>query len=135
MESKIISQKKNPLLKREEFVLEIVSESNPTKEQIVETVGKANELTVVKKISGNYGQAKFHTDVVVYDSVEAKDAVEIVPQKVRKKLEEDKKKAEEEKKKAEEAAEAEKKKAEEEKAAEEKPVETVEENKSEEKSE
>ncbi|MCK5321402.1 hypothetical protein KAJ38_02385 [Candidatus Pacearchaeota archaeon] len=113
MESKIIKQEKNPFLEREEIVMEVISEVAPNSEEIKTLVGKDADLTVVKKIQGNFGKNVFVVDVVVYDNIEAKKKIETVPQKVRKKMEADrkseeaaKKKAEDEAKKAEEEAKA-----------------------------
>ncbi len=142
MENKIIKQEKNPFLQREELLLEITSESAPSEAEAKEQIGKDEALTVVKKINTNFGRQTFLVEAVIYDNAEAKEKVETIPQKVRKKMEADKKAAEEEAaKKA--AAEAEAKKAEEEAAKaeaakpseEEKPEEKTEEVKSEEKKE
>jgi ribosomal protein S24E len=117
MESNIISQKKNPFLSRDEIVIEFKSETNPTYDEVKKAVGKDEGLIVVNRINANFGKHSFNANVFVYDSVEAKEKVETVPQKVRKKLEAEKKTAEETAKKAEEEAkkaEEEAKKAEEE---------------------
>lgn len=107
MKIEIKSQKKNDLLNREEFLLEIVSENNPTFQQVVEFLKKDPETIVVKAVKGNFGRNIFKSEAFVYDSVEAKDNVEYIPKKIRKKLEEEKKKkAEEEAKKKEEEAKA-----------------------------
>jgi ribosomal protein S24E len=124
MESKIIKTTKNPFLNREEIVIEINADVTPTKQEVVQAIGKDAELTVVKKINTNFGKQNFVAEAVIYDSAENKEKVEVIPKKIRKKMEAEKKaaeeariKAEEEAKKAEEeakAAEAEAKKAEEE---------------------
>jgi ribosomal protein S24E len=115
METKIIKEKKNPFLERTEFELEIKNITAPTFDEVKAELGKDAELTIVKKVNTSFGKQVFKVEAVVYDSMEAKDKVETIPQKVRKKMAEEAKKAEEEAKKA--AAEA--KKAEEEaKAAE-----------------
>jgi ribosomal protein S24E len=110
METKILKQTKNPFLKRTEYSVEIKSDSNPGEEAIKEFLKSDKELTIVRTIVSNFGRKTFLADVVVYDSAEAKQSVVIVPQKVRKEMEEAKKKAEAEAKKK---AEAEKKAAEE----------------------
>jgi ribosomal protein S24E len=125
MKTKIIKQEKNPFLKREEFLIEIESESAPRTQEVISKLGKDEKLTVVKKIDTNFGRQKFMTEVVVYEDEKSREEVETIPQKIRKKMEAEKKAAEEEAKKkaAEEAAakvaEEEAKKAEEEKPAEE----------------
>jgi ribosomal protein S24E len=121
MEFKITSQKKNPLFLREELEIEVVSDNNPQKKEILEFLKKNPELCVIKEIQGNFGRDVFSVLVFIYDNIEAKERTEYIPRKIRKKLEEEKKKAEEE---AKIKAEAEKKKAEEEKAAEAAKVET-----------
>ena len=139
METKIVKKEKNPFLSREEIVLEIESENTPTFEEIKKEIGSDENLIVVKRVNSNFGKQKFSVEAVVYDSAEAKEKIETVPQKVRKKMEAEKKaaedaakKAEEEAKKAEEEA-KEAAKAEAEKPAEEAPAE--EETKEEEKTE
>jgi ribosomal protein S24E len=123
MEFKILNQKKNVPLEREEYAIEVKSINNPTKEEVLGFLKKGVDVCEIKTIKGNFGRNVFKAEVFVYDSPEAKLKIEYLPQKVRKKLEEEKKKAAEAQAKAEE----EKKKAEEEaKAAEaEKPKEEV----------
>jgi ribosomal protein S24E len=104
---KIKTQKSNPELHREELLIEIVSDTTPTKKQIFEFLNKSEEVVVIKRINSNFGRKTFTADVLVYESPEKRQEIEVVPQKVKKKL------AEEAKKKAEEEA---KRKAEEEKA-------------------
>ncbi len=120
MKSKILKQEINPFLRREEYTLEVTSDSNPVEEEIKEVVGKDKELTVIRTISSNFGKNSFLVDVVVYESAEAKDLIQTIPQKIRKKMEVEKKKAEEAAKKAEEEKEAAKKAEEEEETSEDK---------------
>ncbi len=116
MKTKIIKQEKNPFLEREEFTIEVTAESAPSAADVMSELGKDETLTVIKKINTNFGRQTFLTEVVVYDNLEAKEKIETIPQKVRKKMAAEKKAAEETAKKEVEAA----KKAEEEaKAAEE----------------
>ena len=129
MKTTIISQEKNPFLEREEFMIKVEAESTPTEAQIIEDLGKDANLTVVRGIRTNFGVQSFIADVVVYDSEEAKEKYVVLPQKVKKKMAEEKKakEAEEKKKKAEEEAaaiEAEKAKAEQEDKANEESEET-----------
>jgi ribosomal protein S24E len=100
MESKIISDVKNNSLNREEFVLEVVSENNPSKKDIAEVLKKDVELTVVKQIRGSFGKNKFDVEAVVYNTKVDKDKFEVTPRKVRKKAVAEKKKADEEARKA-----------------------------------
>lgn len=115
MEIKIKEQKKNLLLSRDEYTLHINAVNNPTKEEVLAFLKKDPAVTVIKEIQGNFGRDVFIVEAFVYDSLEAKERIEYLPQKVRKKIEEEKKKAEEERKKKEEEA----------KAQENKPVEEV----------
>ena len=102
METKIIKQEKNPFLEREEFLLEIKNETTPTFDEVKSEIGKNANLIVVKKVNTNFGRQIFLTEAVVYDSIESKEKIETIPQKVRKKMKADKKAEEESKKKAEE---------------------------------
>jgi len=107
MEHKIIKEEKNPFLGRTEYDLEIVSEAVPSAEEVKGLLGKDIDLTVVKKVNTNFGKQTFVAEVVVYDDAEHKEKVEVIPKKVKKKMEAERKKAEEEaKKKAEEEAKA-----------------------------
>jgi ribosomal protein S24E len=120
MKLEIIKQEKNPFLQREEIIMNITSESSPSESEVISKLGKDEALTVVKKINTNFGRQTFLTEVVVYDNLEAREKIETIPQKVRKKMEAEKKAAEEAaKKKAAEEAEAAKKAEEEAKEAEE----------------
>ncbi|MFA5060880.1 MAG: hypothetical protein WC494_01015 [Candidatus Pacearchaeota archaeon] len=106
MESKILSQKKNPFLKREEIVVQITDDVTPSKEKVVELIGKEKDTTIVRKISAGFGNNLFVAEVLVYDSKDLRDKIEIIPKKVKKKMEEERRarEAEEAKKKAEEEA-------------------------------
>jgi len=90
---KIIKKEKNPLLYREDMTIELKTDSNPSNEDIKEAVGGNKELIVVKRINANFGKHSFLSEAVVYESKEAMNKVEVIPQKVRKKLEEEAKKA------------------------------------------
>ena len=108
MEIKIISQKKNPFLEREEITIEIKNPNTPNTEEVKTAIAKDPSLTVIKKINTNFGNQTFIAEAVIYDNPEAKNKIETIPQKVRKKIEADKKTAKEtEKKTAEEALKAE----------------------------
>jgi ribosomal protein S24E len=95
MEQKIIKQEKNPFLNREELVIEIKSDITPSFDEVKKIIGKDENLIVVKKVETNFGKKVFTADAVVYESAEAKDKIETIPKKVRKKMEEDKKAADE----------------------------------------
>ena len=104
MEHKITKEKKNPFLSRIEYEIEVASDVTPNESQIKEILGKSEELTVVKKIKGKFGKQIFIVEAVVYDSLDNKEKIEVIPKKVRKKMEKEKKDAEEAARKAEEAA-------------------------------
>jgi ribosomal protein S24E len=103
MESKIVSQKNNPFLKREEVVIQIIDKTTPSKEEVIGVIGKGNEVTVVRKIYAGFGKNSFMAEVLVYESEGARNEIEVIPKKVKKKREEERKahEAEEAKKKAE----------------------------------
>jgi len=113
METKIVKKEKNPFLQREEIVMEINSETAPSIDDIKKSLGKDENLIIVRRINGNFGKKISSAEIVVYENEEAKREVEVIPKKVRKKMAEEKKKveetakkmAEEEAKKAKEAAE------------------------------
>ena len=100
MKTETINQKKNPFLGREEFIIEISEEAMPTKEGIIEALGKGKELTVIEKIESNFGRGTFDADVAIYDSLESKEKYMTIPKKIKAKMEADKKAAEEAEKKA-----------------------------------
>ena len=104
--TKIIKQEKNPFLSREEIILEINSETAPKIEDVKNAIGKDENLTIVKRINSNFGKHVFTAEVLVYENQEAKDKIEVIPQKIRKKLAAEKKAEEEAKAKAEEEAKA-----------------------------
>jgi len=109
METKIIKQEKNPFLQREEITIKIKNPNTPNAEEVKTAIGKnttkstnskeseASEnlgflgkdpaLTIIKKINTNFGKQTFTVEAVVYDNIEAKNKIETIPQKIRKKLE------------------------------------------------
>ena len=117
MNSQILSQTKNPFLEREEYVIKITNEITPTFDEAKLEIGKDADLTVIKKINTNFGKKIFNVEAVVYKNKEAKEKIETIPKKVKKKMEADKKAAEEAAAKAKAAEEAAKKAEEEAKAA------------------
>ena len=72
MEVKI--DKRNELFKRQELVLELESDKNPsfdeTREKIAEKFSKPEENIDVYRIKGNFGKNKFKVEVNIYDSKE-----------------------------------------------------------------
>ena len=101
MESKIIKENKNPFLERTEFTLEIKNKTAPSFDEVKTELKKDVDLTVIKKVNTNFGRQVFIVEAVVYDSKEAKEKIETIPQKVRKKIAEEKKAADDATKKAE----------------------------------
>ena len=101
MNSKIISQQKNPFLEREEITIEIKNPNTPTAEEVRTAIAKDPTLTVIKKINTNFGAQTFTAEALVYNNIKAKNKIETTPQKIRKKMEADEKATAEAKKKAE----------------------------------
>ena len=93
METKITKQFKNPFLHREEFAMEIKSNVSPSSADVKKEIGQNEELTVVKRIDGNFGKHGFNAVAVVYDSKENKDKIEKISRKARRKIAEEAKKA------------------------------------------
>ena len=109
---KIISNIKNPFLDREELLIEITGDVPPSNEEVKTFTGKDANTVVVNTIRTAFGKQTFVADVFIYNSIESKEKIQTIPQKVRKKMAEEQaaaKKAEEEaaKKAAEEKAAAE----------------------------
>jgi ribosomal protein S24E len=137
MESKIISENKNLLFKRNEVVLEVQAEKVPTLEEakklVAEKTSSPEENVKIKKVDSKFGSRTFKIYSNVYESKEEKEAIEFKTKQEKEaeaKAEEERRKAEAEAKAAEEAA-----KAEAEKPAEEAPKEEAVEEKPEEKTE
>jgi len=120
----ILEQKENKLLNREEILVELTSETIPSKielkKQIADKLKKSEETIIIEKVNTQFGNHTLKVSAKVYDNVESKDKYETVSRKEKKKRAAEEKKAAEEKIKAEEEA---KKAAEEAKTATEKPVE------------
>jgi len=95
METKIISQEKNPFLEREEIKLFVKADSTPRIDEIKKEIGKDAGLIVVNRVNSNFGKQEFFVDLFVYDNLEAKEKIEVIPKKVRKKMAEEKKANEE----------------------------------------
>jgi ribosomal protein S24E len=101
MNLKIIKQQKNPFLEREELTLKIENEVTPSFDELKQKLGKDTNLTIIKKINTNFGEQTFIAEAVIYDNKEAKEKIETIPQKIRKKLETEEKTAKEAEKKTE----------------------------------
>lgn len=87
MKSHIIEKKKNPLLGREEVVIDIEANSTPSfidaAKIASEELKTSEELLKVRKIDGKYGTTKFRVYVNVYSSKEELERLE--PKKKEKK--------------------------------------------------
>ncbi|VVB79198.1 Ribosomal protein S24e [uncultured archaeon] len=87
MKSHIVEQKKNPLLGREEVIMDIEANSAPSFAEAAKIAAgelKASEESLkVRKIDGHYGSAKFRIYVNVYSSKENMEKTE--PKKKEKK--------------------------------------------------
>lgn len=93
MEHKILKQNKNPFLNREEVVIQLNAQKNPSFADIKSALGKDENLIVVKSVRGNFGRDTFNAEAVIYNSEEDKNKVEKISRKQRKKLAEEAKKA------------------------------------------
>ncbi len=93
MEHKIVKQEKNVYMGRENFSLVVTSAKNPTKKEVVEMIKKDEALSIVRSIRGGFGNNVFNVEITVYDSKEAKDRVETITRKTRKKMLDEAKKA------------------------------------------
>lgn len=93
MEMKIIKQQKNPFLHREEYSLQIKAPKTPSFADVKKELAKDEELTVVKKVEGNFGRDIFNVEAFVYNSKENKNKIEKISRKQRRKLAEDAKAA------------------------------------------
>jgi len=105
---KIISKTKNPFLDREELVIEIMGDVPPSNEEVKKITGKDADTVVVNTIRTAFGKQTFVADVFIYNSIESKEKIQTIPQKVRKKMAEEQaaaKKAAEEKAAAENSVE------------------------------
>lgn len=84
----IIRDFKNELFKRQELVVDIESEKNPSfdevKKMVAEKVGKSEENIDVKKVKGGFGQRKFRGEVYIYDSKESLENMKKMTSKQRK---------------------------------------------------
>lgn len=80
---KIISDKKNVLLKRREVVCEMECASNPgfaqSTKEIAKETGVSEEVVAIKKIDSSYGTSKFVVSAFLYDSVDEKNKIEPKP--------------------------------------------------------
>jgi ribosomal protein S24E len=82
MNLKIVSQEEKPLLSRTKVLAHIsfdaVTPSNDeVKKQLATALKKDEKLIVVKKIATGYGYKEADVDAVVYESVEAKEKIEV----------------------------------------------------------
>ena len=97
MESKITKREKNPFLHREEIEMEVLNNISPSFAEVKKIIGGDENLIVVKKVEGNFGRQSFSAQALVYENEEAKNKIEVVPKKVRKKQAEEKRLIEEKK--------------------------------------
>ena len=79
----IISDTRNPLLKRRETISAIQSESNPgfeiSKKKIADKFKTDVDNVVIKSLKNNFGANSFLVDALIYDSVQDKEYVEPKP--------------------------------------------------------
>jgi len=93
MEIKI--DNRNELFKRQEIVLELESDKNPsfeeTKKKLAEKFSKPEENIDVYRIKGNFGKNKFKIEVNIYDSREDLENIKKLERTSKQRKEEDKK--------------------------------------------
>ncbi len=77
---KILEQRKNPILKRKEFVISLDSSSAPKIQEaetfLSEQLASQSDNIKIKKIKGSFGSGNFVISANVYDSKEDKEKVE-----------------------------------------------------------
>jgi len=106
----IKTEKRNDILKRQELILEVENEINPTfediKKQIAEKFSKPEENINVSTIKGGFGKNKFLIETDIYDSKEDLEIMKNLEmsKKQRKEVNEAAKQAKEEAEKAPEAS-------------------------------
>lgn len=87
-EIKVIKEKDNPVFRRKEIEISIVSEATPkTKEAeeiVAEQFSSKKENVKIKKITGHYGVKKFEIYANIYETPELKEKIEIKPSKEKK---------------------------------------------------
>lgn len=87
MKTQIIERKHNPLLGREEIIIDIEANSAPSFAEVAKIVAKElkapEEALKVRKIDGKYGTSNFRIYVNVYSSKENMEKIE--PRKKEKK--------------------------------------------------
>ncbi len=100
---KILEEKENPFFNRKEIIIDIESQTNPTKSETSQLLSEKFSVPVesikIKNILGKFGSQSFKIVANIYSSREDKDKIE---RKTKKEIEQEKKeletkKAEEEK--------------------------------------
>jgi len=107
MKIETINQQKNPFLKREELTIKIENDTTPSFDELKKQIGKNEDLTVIKKINTSFGKKIFIAEALIYDNQEAKNKIETIPKKIRKKMKADEKAKQESGEKAKAKVEAE----------------------------
>ena len=102
----VIKQFDNRLLNRAEVVVNIESNTTPSKEEVKKKIShefkKPEENIVIESIYGKFGSHNFKIEVKIYDDAESLLRYETVSRKDRKKMAEEEKKARESAKKGQE---------------------------------
>jgi|YelNatPaOPRAMG01_1025707.scaffolds.fasta_scaffold182370_2 ribosomal protein S24E len=84
---KIISQKFNPLLKREEIIASIDAEKTPSRKDVISILAQElktkEDLIILNKISGFPGKRSFEIDAFVYKNIEDIPKYELEKMKAR----------------------------------------------------
>ena len=85
MTLKILEEKHNHLFKRREIKASLQSEITPSRSHILELLSRKfetpKEAIKIKAIKGNFGVRNFSVEANIYDSIEEKNAVELMKKK------------------------------------------------------
>jgi len=86
----IIEDRKNPLLHRQEVIIVIEKPMTISKQEATKIISehfkKPEENVVIEKIDSLFGTKKTIITAKVYDSLESRKKIEVIPRKVKKKL-------------------------------------------------
>ncbi len=89
---RIIEQKKNDLLDRNEFLISIESQHSPSKIEITKKLSEHSKTPedniVIESIKGVFGSKNFIIKAKYYNNLESKKKYETITRKERKKLKE-----------------------------------------------
>lgn len=80
MELKIKEEKQNPLFSRNEVIAEVKTESVPSRIDVEKLVSEKLKAPIenikIERIKGKFGTNVFTINILIYDSLEAKEDIE-----------------------------------------------------------